>query len=88
MTDAPKKIWALSDRRKHWQEQPPQDGQHVWHWTEYTRTDISQARIAELEVALAAASGTITAMRENGANDEGMDEFWATEGSYYGSGGC
>jgi hypothetical protein len=46
MTDAPETIWALADRRKHWQENPPQDGQHTWHWTEYTRTDHSQALIA------------------------------------------
>jgi hypothetical protein len=55
MTDAPETIWALADRRKHWQAEPPQDGQHAWHWTEYTRTDIhdiSQARIAQLEAAL------------------------------------
>lgn len=37
--EAPDKIWALCDRRKHWQESPPQDGQKPWHWTEYTRTD-------------------------------------------------
>ena len=46
-----------------------------------------QAKIAELENALAAASGTIAAMRENGADDEGVDAFWAAEGSHYGSGG-
>jgi hypothetical protein len=46
-----------------------------------------QAKIAELENALAAASGTIAAMREGGADDEGMAEFWATEGGFYGSGG-
>jgi hypothetical protein len=45
-----------------------------------------QAKIAELENALSAASGTIAAMRADGADDEGMDEFWATEGGYYGSG--
>jgi hypothetical protein len=52
MSKAPEKIWALADRRKHWQDEPPQDGQHVGHWTEYTRADTANARIAELEAAL------------------------------------
>jgi hypothetical protein len=52
MTELPDRIWALADRRKYWQEESPQDGQHDWHWTEYTRTDKAQARIAELEAAL------------------------------------
>jgi hypothetical protein len=43
MTDAPEKIWALADRRKHWQAESPQNGQHAWHWTEYTRKDIADA---------------------------------------------
>jgi hypothetical protein len=45
MSDAPERIWALADRRKHWQDTPPEDGQHVWHWQEYVRAD----RIAALE---------------------------------------
>jgi hypothetical protein len=36
----------------------------------YTRSDISQARIANLNSALAAASGTIAAMRENSSTDQ------------------
>lgn len=41
MTDAPERIWALCDRRKHWQDEPPRDGQHAWHWTEYIRADLA-----------------------------------------------
>ena len=56
MTDAPKRIWALSDRRKHWQEHAPDDGQHPWHWKEYHRADLSTdlvraGYLAALEVA-------------------------------------
>jgi hypothetical protein len=59
MTELPERIWALADRRKYWQEESPQDGQHDWHWTEYTRTDKAQARVAELEAALFAVRNEI-----------------------------
>ena len=30
MTDtAPERIWALADRRKHWQEEKPRDGENI-----------------------------------------------------------
>lgn len=55
MSDAPKTIWALADRRKHWQDEPPQDGQHEWHWHQYTLTASVAVRLKaadELEKAM------------------------------------
>jgi hypothetical protein len=49
MTPAPKHIWALADRRRYWQDEPPQNGQHVGHWTEYIRTDALPDMIAPLD---------------------------------------
>lgn len=40
MSDLPEKIWALADRRKHWQAEEQQDGQHEGHWTKYRRADL------------------------------------------------
>ena len=40
MSDAPERIWALADRRKHWQDHAPEEGQHGWHWEEYIRADL------------------------------------------------
>jgi hypothetical protein len=74
MTDAPKHIWALADRRKHWQDEPPQDGQHDWHWTEYARKDeldAANARVAELEVALSKARDDALHEAANIANGYG-----------------
>lgn len=54
-TQAPERVWALDDRRKHWQAEQPQEGQHPWHWQEYVRADLLDARdavIAELRNAL------------------------------------
>jgi hypothetical protein len=48
MTDAPKHIWALADRRRYWQGEPPQNGQQVGHWTKYIRTDALPDMIAPL----------------------------------------
>jgi hypothetical protein len=56
MSDAPERIWALADRRKHWQAEPPLDGQHEWHWTEYVRA----TRIAALEAARAELASVTT----------------------------
>jgi hypothetical protein len=79
MTDAPKKIWALADRRKHWQDEPPQDGQHAGHWTKYTRTDISNARIAELEaeIVTARADALRDVQRIKADRDQGMLDYCA-----------
>jgi hypothetical protein len=50
MTDAPKKIWVTASVAiKHWMDIPSLNRAPR---IEYTRTDISQARIAELEAAL------------------------------------
>ena len=46
--EAPERIWALADRRKQWQDEPPQEGQQAWHWIEYVRAD----RIEKLEAKL------------------------------------
>jgi hypothetical protein len=48
MTDAPEKIWVCIGMPG-WLDDGPAEGVYD---TEYTRTDISQARIAELEAAL------------------------------------
>jgi hypothetical protein len=62
MTDAPEKIWAWNTANC--------DGDWTiaeGQGTEYTRTDIAQARIAELEVALLA---TERALRVYGAKPD------------------
>ena len=69
MTDAPETIKAgLTAVRDGWyQRVNVKTGQRSFLMTEYTRTDTAQAKIAELENALAAASGTIAAMRADAA---------------------
>ena len=47
MTDAPERIWALSDRRKTWQDHPPDDGQREWQWEAYIRSDLVSDITAE-----------------------------------------
>ena len=46
--EAPERIWAVSGYGC-WQDEPPASGLRTGRWTEYTRKDISDARIAELE---------------------------------------
>jgi hypothetical protein len=56
MTDAPEKIWVHYEAETDdatWSEYPDTDGVADFnHYGEYTRTDIAQARIAELEAEL------------------------------------
>jgi len=55
MSEAPKVIWALADRRKHWQDHAPEDGQHEFHWEKYHHDDTVTAlevKVARLEAAL------------------------------------
>jgi hypothetical protein len=56
MTDAPEKIWVHYEAETDdatWSEYPYNDGFAGFeNYGEYTRTDISQARIAELETVL------------------------------------
>jgi hypothetical protein len=56
MTDAPEKIWHTIDRRGKISGSPDAHVEPCSEvseaYLEYTRTDISQARIAELELAL------------------------------------
>jgi hypothetical protein len=54
MTDAPEQIWAgISAARDGWyQNVNMKCGMYEFDMTEYTRTDIANARIAELEAAL------------------------------------
>jgi hypothetical protein len=49
MTDAPEKIWAYAGSFKMWRDHNTARGQRQ---TEYTRTDVTDARIEELESAL------------------------------------
>ena len=49
MTDAPEKIWAYAGSFKMWRDHKTDMGQRQ---TEYTRTDVADARITELEAAL------------------------------------
>lgn len=51
---APDKIWALSDRRKHWQGHAPEDGQHAFHWVEYLAHTPAREYAQELVEALEA----------------------------------
>jgi hypothetical protein len=46
MTDAPEKIWAYAGSFKMWRDHKTDRGQRQ---TEYTRTDVTDARIKELE---------------------------------------
>jgi hypothetical protein len=55
MTDAPEKIWVCIGMPG-WLDDGPAEGVYD---TEYTRTDISQARIAELEAVLAIAESAM-----------------------------
>ena len=48
----PDKIWALADRRKHWQDSPPEDGQHIWRWSEYLLSTPAREHAEELVEAL------------------------------------
>jgi hypothetical protein len=50
MTDLPEKIWAYAGSFKMWRGHKTDRGQRQ---TEYTRTDVTEARIKELEAALA-----------------------------------
>jgi hypothetical protein len=63
MTDAPETIWRWAVQNCggfiEYSDLPVISE----HSTEYTRGDVAQAKIAELENALAAASGTIAEMR-------------------------
>ena len=56
MNDAPATIWVHYEAETDdatWSEYPDTDGVADFnHYGEYTRTDIAQARIAELEAAL------------------------------------
>jgi hypothetical protein len=58
MTDAPETIWAMASMDGKWSDghctnvQPQVNDITAPFIFEYTRTDISQARIAELELAL------------------------------------
>ena len=48
MTNAPEKIWAYAGSFKMWRDHKT-DATHIQ--TEYTRTDVTEARIKELESA-------------------------------------
>jgi len=58
MTDAPEKIWVHYEGETDdavWTDDPCHDAvEDFLHFGEYIRSDIAQARIAELEAALAA----------------------------------
>jgi hypothetical protein len=49
MTDAPEKIWAYAGSFNIWRDRKTDMGQRQ---TEYTRTDVADARITQLEEAL------------------------------------
>ena len=57
MTDAPETIWA-GGREPEWFFDDPSDHRDGGY-AEYTRTDISQARVAELEDAFKSAMGAL-----------------------------
>lgn len=60
MTDkAPERIWALSDRRKHWQDTPPRDGLHDGHWQPYARADLLTAHEATIAALVEAIEGRL-----------------------------
>jgi hypothetical protein len=52
MTDAPEKVWATGNKTTGSWNHTPLSLRIAPVQTEYTRTDISQARIADLEAAL------------------------------------
>ena len=79
MTDAPEKIWVTPE---------PVEGFEFWDGClvfdtkeeegyGYTRTDIAEARVAELEGKLADAYGTIEKMQATADAGDGVEEFWA-----------
>jgi hypothetical protein len=52
--DAPKIIYALADRRKFWQDEPPASGLHTGHWGKYHHDDTVtqlQAKLDKVEEA-------------------------------------
>ena len=64
MTDAPETIWAWAKSQRSflaYEDKPPSPANP----TEYTRTDIAQDKIDELDSALATVSSTIAAMLED-----------------------
>tara|TARA_R110000744_G_scaffold289502_3_gene400398 strand:- start:2674 stop:2949 length:276 start_codon:yes stop_codon:yes gene_type:complete len=63
MTDAPEKIWAYAGTFKMWRGHKTDHPQDVQ--TEYTRTDVADARIAELEAALIGVLPYVSASRED-----------------------
>ena len=76
MTDAPETIWTTGNSQTgSWNDS---DVRHC-PGTEYTRADIAQAKIAELENALAAASGTIAAMRERATEIEAIVSWYGEQ---------
>jgi hypothetical protein len=77
MTDAPEKIWA-GGREPEWFFNDPSDHRDGGY-KEYTRTDIAQARIAQLEEALRFYA--ISAFNPN-------DGPWGVESDDYGHIAC
>ena len=76
MTDAPEKIWAYAGSFKMWRDHKT-DADHIQ--TEYTRTDVTDARIAKLEAGLRsilqipnsdAAQGIMKAFAEDALGEE------------------
>tara|TARA_R110001606_G_scaffold221234_1_gene368978 strand:+ start:1269 stop:1517 length:249 start_codon:yes stop_codon:yes gene_type:complete len=61
MTNAPEKIWAYAGSFKMWRDHKT-DATHIQ--TEYTRTDVCDARIKELEGALRVIEGGVVAMNQ------------------------
>jgi hypothetical protein len=64
MTDAPEKIWAYAGSFKMWRDHKTDRGQRQ---TEYTRTDVTDARIKELETALLECREEIEGLHQDAA---------------------
>jgi hypothetical protein len=79
MSDAPETIWATGNKTTGSWNHTPLSLRIAPVQTAYTRTDISQARIAELEAALVTARED--ALRE--AEKAMRDECTAPEGTYH-----
>ena len=66
MTDAPEKIWA-KEGHDSWGQYGDWYRDKKGGGTEYTRIDVSDARIAELEAALLVADKFLTNLQESGS---------------------
>ena len=72
MTDGPEKIWAHYENETddaQWVDSPDTDGvEDFEHYGEYTRTDVANARIEELEAALGEFARFASRKDKNGAS--------------------